>query len=178
MNLGNRQQLLGVLAIVAVALLVGDRLVVTPLIKTWKERTAQLAQMKKSVAQGTQLIERDRVIRERWQTMRTNTLSSEVSIAQNQVLRAFDRWSQDSRVGVNGINTQWRRNEDDFATLECRVDASGTLAEIARFLYEIEKDQLGLKLDIVELTSRDDRGQQLTLALQVSGLQLEPPAQP
>jgi len=110
--------------------------------------------------------------------MRTNALSGEVSVAENQMLRAFDRWSQDSRIGINGIKPQWKRSSDDYATLECRVDASGGLPEITRFLYEIERDTLGLKLEIVEVTARDDRGQQLALALQVSGLQLNPPPLP
>lgn len=178
MNLNNRQQLLGIVAAGAVALLLGDRLLFTPLIELWKKRAGELAQVKKSVQHGTQLLERDKVIRERWDTMRTNTLATEVSIAENQVLRAFDRWSQDSRIGVNGIKPQWKRNSDDYATLECRVDAAGSLNEITRFLYEIEKDSLGLKLDTIEITTRDDRGQQLTLGLQVSGLQLNPPPNP
>ena len=176
MTLNNRQQLLGIVAAAAVALLAGDRFVVTPLIRTWKARAAEIAQTRKSVEQGTQLLERDNIIRSRWQEMRTNMLSGEVSVAENQVFRAFERWSQDSRIGINGIRPQWKQAADDYATLECRVDASGSLNEITRFLYEIEKDPLGLKLDVVEITTRDDRGQQLTLALQVSGVQLTTPA--
>jgi hypothetical protein len=131
--------------------------------------------MRKSVEQGTQTLARENVIRERWEHMRTNALSSEISVAENQVFRAFERWSDGSRIAINGIKPQWKRNADEYATLECRVDASGTLAEVTRLLYEMEKDPLALKLDLVEITTRDDRGQQLTLALQVSGLQLNPP---
>ena len=178
MNLNNRQQLLGILAIVAVVLLVGDRLVFTPLTTLWKERTTQIAQLKKNVEQGTQLMSRDRVLHERWDQMRTNTLSSEISVAENQVFRAFERWSQGNRLAINGIKPQWKHTSDDYATLECRVDATGSLSEITRFLYEIEKDPLGVKMDIVEITTRDDRGQQLTLALQVSALQLNPTQNP
>lgn len=178
MNLNNRQQLLAILAMVAVGLLAGDRLLLTPLTRLWKERSAQLAQLRKSVEQGSRLVERDTIIRERWDQIRKNSLSGEVSVAENQVLRAFDRWSQESRIGVNGIKPQWKRSSDEFATLECRVDAAGTLAQITRFLYEIEKDVLGFKLDLVHIISNDTRGQQLTLGLQVSGLQLTPSSIP
>ena len=178
MNLSNRQQVLTMVAIAAVVLLVGDRFIVTPMTKLWKQRAVEIAQMKKSVTQGASLLERESIIRSRWNLIETNTLATEVSVAENQVLRAFERWSKDSRIGVNGIKPQWKRNADEYATLECRVDAAGTLAEITRFLYEIEKDPLGLKLDIVEITTRDDRGQQLTLGLQVSGLQLNLPDRP
>ena len=52
----------------------------------------------------------------------------------------------------------------------------GNLAAITRFLYDIEKDPLALKIDSVELSARDDGGDQLALGLQVSGLLLSPPA--
>jgi hypothetical protein len=177
MNLNNRQQLLGILAGAALAILVGDRLIVTPLTRLWKERSAEISDTKKSVDQGAQLINRDAVIRERWDRMRTNMLSSDVSVAENQVFRAFERWSQGNRLTINGIKPQWK-HVDDYATLECRVDAVGALADVTRFLYEIEKDPLGLKLDLVEVTARDERGQQMSLALQVSGLQLNSEQRP
>ena len=176
MNLTNRQQLLAVLAIAALALLVGDRLVFSPLAKTWKDRADRIDELQRSVTQGTLLLAREASIRARWESMRTNTLAPEVSIAENQALSAFDRWSQESRIGINSIKPQWRRSPAaEFATLECRVDAFGNLSALTRFVYEIEKAPLGLKVDTVEITTRDDRGEQLTLGLQISGLQLNPP---
>ena len=101
-----------------------------------------------------------------------------MSLAESQVLGAFDRWAQDSRIGISSIKPLWKRGAEDFATLECRVDAFGNLSSLTRFLYEIEKSPLGLKVDNVEITTRDDRGEQLTLGLQVSGLQWNPTAKP
>ena len=88
------------------------------------------------------------------------------------MLKSFDRWSQDSRISITSIKPQWKGNTDDYVTLECRVDAYGSLSTLARFLYDIEKDPLALKVDSVEITSRTDDGQQLALGLQVSGLLL------
>ena len=122
--------------------------------------------------------ERERVIRARWSAMRTNTLPNNVSAAESAVLKAFDRWEQDSRISVTSKKPQWKRSGDDYMTFECRVDASGTLPALTRFLYEVEQDPLALKVESVEITSRDNNGQQLSLALQVSGLMLEPPPQP
>jgi hypothetical protein len=54
------------------------------------------------------------------------------------------------------------------------VDATGSLATITRFLYEVERSALPLRVDSIELTSRDEFGQKLTLGLLVSGLRLTP----
>jgi len=57
-------------------------------------------------------------------------------------------------------------------TLNCRVEASGSLGTLSQFLYRIEKGPAALKLDSVELSAHDNTGQQLTLGLQISGLAL------
>jgi hypothetical protein len=156
-------------------LLAGDRLLVTPLTKSWKTRAERIAQLKQSVSQGKSLFEREESIRARWDTMRTNTLDSQSSVAESQVLRAFDRWSRDSGVSISSLRPQWKRTAGEHVTLECRADASGDLSALTRFLYQAETDPLALKIDVVEITARDTGGQQLTLALQVSGLLLKPP---
>ena len=170
MNVNNRQQLLTIAAIVAVALWAGDKLILKPLTRSWNERAARIVVLRKSVSQGAQLVEREQSIRSRWESMRTNALPSEVSVAENQVLKAFDRWSQDSRISVTSIKPQAKRDADDYLTLECRVDGFGNLSAITRFLYNVEKDPLALRVESVEISSRDNDGQQLTLGLQVSGL--------
>jgi hypothetical protein len=175
MNLRNRQQLLGLLAIAAVGLLAGDRLVFSPLVRSWKERSRRITELQRAVTQGTQLLERESAIRTRWEQMRTNALSGEVSVAQSQVLQAFDRWSRDSGVSIGSIRPQWKGNADEALTLECRADASGNLSALTRFLYELENDPLAVKVDSVEITAQDSNGQQLTMAVQVSGLLLPAP---
>jgi hypothetical protein len=168
----NRQQLLMAAALGVVGLWAADNLLISPLIKSWQTRGTKIVELRKQISDGTQLIQRERGIRDRWKIMRTNTLPVEVSAAEGRVLGAFDDWSRESRVSVTSIKPQWKRTAEDFTTLECRVDASGSLSTITRFLYEVEKDPLALKVDSVELSSRDTTGAQLTLGLQVSGLVL------
>ena len=57
-------------------------------------------------------------------------------------------------------------------TLECRADAFGSIQSLARFLYELERDPLALKVDELEITARDSEGQQLSLSVRFSGLLL------
>ena len=46
-----------------------------------------------------------------------------------------------------------------------------------QILYDLEKDPMALKLELVELSSHDTEGQQMLLGLQVSGLILTPTTQ-
>jgi Tfp pilus assembly protein PilO len=175
MNLDKRQQLLAIVAIVAVGCFLADKIIFTPLTNNWKARSAQISRLKESVRDGTETLKRENALREQWDRMRTNTLSSAKPEAESQMLKAFERWSQSGGVAVSSIRPQWKEAEDDYKTLECRADVTGSLPSIAHFLYQIEHDSMGVKVDTLELTARDNEGKQLALVVQVSGLLLNPP---
>jgi len=172
MKINNRQQLLGILAVAAVAVYAGDKLLFTPLTASWKARSVQIEKLDRQVKEGTGLLTRERTIRSRWESMRTNTLPENISLAEQELLKSFDRWSRESGISVTSIKPQWKRGEDQYASLECRVDASGSLSALTRFLHSIEKDPLALRIEAAEFSSRDNNGQQIALGLQVSGLRL------
>jgi hypothetical protein len=130
--------------------------------------------LRNQLARGKMLVQRERGIRNHWDEMQKRALTNNTSAAEQQVFRAIDSWAQDTGVIVNAITPQWKHDSDEYATYECRVDASGDLSRLSRFLYRVEREQLALKLDAVELSARDKDGQQLSLGLQFSGLMLNP----
>jgi Tfp pilus assembly protein PilO len=172
MKIENRQQLLVVVAVAVGVLYAADQLVFEPLVGWWKTRAETVAHLRTQVHDGRLLIQREAGLRSRWDQMRTNTLPNNASLAEQQMLKAFDNWSRESGADVNGIMPQWKSNSDDYSTLNCRVEASGDLGTLSRFVYDIEKGPLGLKLESIEFSTRDNNGQQLTLNLQISGLVL------
>ena len=175
MNLTKRQQVLAILAIVLVGLYVADKLVFTPLTRGWKARAERIAKLKEQVRDGTEMLKRETALREQWDQMRTNALTNVKSEAESQMLKAFERWSKDGGVSVSSIRPQWKEAEEDYKTLECRADVGGNLAAIARFLYLVERDPLGVRVESLELSARNNDGAQLALVVQVSGLWLNPP---
>ena len=70
------------------------------------------------------------------------------------------------------ITPQWKNDSTNYMTLNCRVEASGDLGTLSRFVYDIEQNTMALKLDSVEFSTHDNTGQQLTLGLQLNGLAL------
>ena len=171
MKIENRQQLLLVLTVAVGVLYAADQLMIEPLIGWWKARAKAAAALRTQVHDGRLLIKREDGLHGTWDNMRTNTLPANASLAEQQILKAFDNWSRESGASINGITPQWNNDpSQDYQTLNCRVEASGDLGTLSRFLYDIEKDPMALKLQSVELSSRDNDGQQFALGLQVSGL--------
>jgi hypothetical protein len=140
-------------------------------------RATRIAELRKQIAQGKMLVQREQSVRGRWQQMSRNTLPSNTSAAEQQVFKAIDLWAQNSGVAISAITPQWKHDSDDYMTFECRVDAAGDLSKLSRFLYSVEKDPMALRMELVELGARDKEGQQLSLGLQLSGLVLNAPKQ-
>ena len=178
MKIQNRQQFLMVLTIAAGALLVGVDFICEPLANLWSARSAQIKELRVKVGDGKLLLQHEASWSGRWNQMRANTLPAGTSSAEQQVLKAFDNWSRDSGAEITSIMPQWNNDSTNYTTLNCRVEASGTLGTLSQFVYDIEKGPMPLKLDSLDLSAHDDTGQQLTLGLQISGLALTPQTKP
>jgi hypothetical protein len=59
MRIDKRQRILAIVAIAIVALFALDRMVFTPLSEGWKNRSAELVKLQKSIEQGRMLIQRE-----------------------------------------------------------------------------------------------------------------------
>ena len=105
---------------------------------------------------------------------RANALPANASLAEQQLLKAVDSWSRSSGVEITSLMPQWKNDSTNYLTLACRVETAGDLGTLSRFLYDLEKGPLALRLDAVELSSHDNTGQKMTLGLEINGLALIP----
>jgi hypothetical protein len=52
------------------------------------------------------------------------------------------------------------------------VDASGSIDRLSRFLYALETEKMALRVQSIEMTSKDPNGVNIGLGVQVSALVL------
>lgn len=172
MKIKNRQEFLVVLTIAAAGLFVAVNFVFTPMQGWWSARQARVRDLRAKVAEGNQLIRREAGIRSHWDDMRANALPANTSAAEHQVLTALTGWSRDSGAEISSIMPQWKNDATNYMTLDCRVETAGDLGALSKFIYDIEKGPMAVRLDSVELSSHDNNGQQMTLGLEINGLAL------
>jgi hypothetical protein len=177
METKNREKVLAIAAGAALGLLVLFYLVISPMIDAWQNRTAQIKTLKDNISKGATLIHRQEFVEADWDQMRTNALDSNPAAAEKQLFTAFDRWVTQSGATEGSFRPQVQDTDDNYSTIDCRADVSGDMQTLAKFLYNMEKDPLGVKIEAFELTSRDDNGRQLTLGMNLSGLVLPAPTQ-
>jgi hypothetical protein len=168
-----RKQLLVIAAVACFGIFVADRVVARPLIKLWRARTAEIADLQLKLEKGEKLLSREDTVRRRWREMQKRSLPAEESLAENAVLQAVSRWSTDSRLNLGSLKPRWiEGDESQYKRVEFNASAQGTLESITQFLFELEHDPLAVKIEQVELTAQDDKGSQLTVDVRFSGLVL------
>ena len=76
------------------------------------------------------------------------------------------RWTTGATTRARNSPASCRSGKSDstnYMTLACHIELAGTLQTLSRYLYELEKGPLALRVDTVELNTHDNTGQQLTL---------------
>jgi hypothetical protein len=172
----DRQKRLMIIVIAGVALFAGDKLVFDPLKGAWDERQATIKKLKHDVDYDNSLIRKKDRILARWDKMQKSALPQDRAIAESKVFDALSRWEQRSGIKVERRQPQWK-DGDDYTTLELFIDATGSVDQCERFLYELERDIAGLavRVESLDLVAKDNYGSQLALGLQLTGLVMGAP---
>ena len=146
-----------------------DTFVIEPAFHAWGEQGERIAALQKKVDNGKKLLERETIIRGRWDDMQRANLSDDNSVAGGDIISALNRWKLASGVGLPSFNPQWQEHEDlGYDENECRATVTGDQVAIGRFIYELETDPIPVNLEECELATRDAKGQQLTLTARFS----------
>ncbi len=175
MKLPPRQRLLLLASGVMVGLLALDRLVIGPATAHWQARTTEIAALERTLSAGRAVIERREQTESAWRRLREGALPLDPSMAEQRLLSSLETWARAQGVELTGLRPRWRKaSASDASLLECRLDASGSLPALVRVLGELERSPLALRVESLELTSRDETGQRLALAITVTGLRFAP----
>ncbi len=151
-----REKLLPIFAILAVAILAGDRLVLGPLVNSWQTRAAKIIELEGNVGNGNDLLPRAKLNTKKWKRYWEGNLNSTNSIAEDEVLRAIKTWTDDSRILLTSIKPQWQNHEYEFLGNEIGPKKKlivtgpmmfdwwqeGTMQQAVKFVHAIESDEL------------------------------------
>lgn len=175
LDLPDRQRWLVIATATMVALFILDRAVIGPLTATWQAHSAEIGRLQKAVAAGKGTIARETQLNRVWSEMESSAMPKEPAQAEYAVYTALDQWQRAANIEVTSVRTQWKRGTTDrFSLCEFRVDAIGSMTNLSRFIYDLERSALPLRVDSLELTARDENGQRLSLGLIITALRLSP----
>ena len=156
-----------------------------PLINSWQTRAANIIQLERNVDYGNDLLPREKSYTKKWEQYWEGNLNSTNSVAEDEVLRAIENWTGDSGILLTSVKPQWQNHEYEFLgkeiaenktysykTYDVRLVAEGTMQEAVDFIHAIESDGLPLKIEQLELVSREKTGKLISVSVHFTGLQL------
>jgi len=177
MALSKRETWIAVIAALAVALLVADRYLITPLMQSGAALDAEQQRLVGQMENAGRLFERRRLMGHKWQEMTAGGLASDPSQAEGRVLHAVRNWAEDAGLLLSSVKPE-RRDQQEGGMGQIAVQAAGTgnMRSVARFLWQVETSTLPVRIREVQLGSRTEGADDLSLQLKLSTLYAGPSA--
>ena len=174
MGLSKREQYVALAALAAILLLAADRYLLVPLIESGAALDAEQARLVGELENATRLFQRRRHLARRWDELTAGGLTDDPAEAESRLLHALRNWAQQEGLELSAMKPE--RTEQDGRVREIGVTASGTgtMTAVSRFLWRMETAELPLRIRKLQLGSRKEGADELSLQLGASTLYLAP----
>jgi len=181
MILSARERLIIALTLVAVALFVLDRYFLTAMLESHSQAVVNKKRLQDDMDHSSGLLARREQIEQRWQSVLDYGLKKDPTEAESQLLHALGDWSAEAGLALSSLRPERatspvplesKTDKSDLWEINCYIVGRGPLASVSRFLWLAETAQMPIKLSSVQLRTREDGTDDLTLQVQLSTLYL------
>lgn len=172
MILSKREHYIVVTAIAALALLVADRYVLTPILSHRARMETKIQSLTGEKERAATLFSRKSLMTRKWNEMIAGGLKTDPAEAESQVLHAMRDWAQEAGLTLWSMKPERLHREDDLREIMFQAAATGPMSAVSRFLWRIETTSIPLRVKEVQLSSRREGTDALSLQLRVSTLYL------
>lgn len=165
-----REKIILAATIAVLGLLVVDVYVLTPLLDERAAVGLRKDRLTAQMIQARSLRKRGELLGQRWRRMLADGMKHDPAEAESLLLRSLRDWCAD--VGVRLSSLRPERSAEKSALPEITVDVTGTgsMGAVARLLWRVETAGIPAKVKMVQIGSRKDGTDDLSLHLKVSTL--------
>jgi hypothetical protein len=172
-NLSPRERNILIIVGAVLLLFLVDRYAWTPYLDARDSLAADLADARDRQTKARHLINDDKVNRRTFDQMVADGLKSDPSAAESQMLHAIDDWTRDARLSPPNVKRERMEQDKQFGRIVFRVNGSGNMASIARFLWDVQTSKLPTHIVDLQIASRQGSKEgtdDLTLNVAISTL--------
>jgi hypothetical protein len=178
MILSSRERFTIVGTAVVVPLLIVVSYVVPPLLDYRDAIAAQKQSLVTQMERAQGLLARKRQVAPKWKEMTAAGLKHDPGEAEGQVLRSVRDWSEESGLKVISLKPERLPDKKILREISFQAIGTGSMNAVARFLWKLENAKVPIRVKELQLGSRKEGTDDLTLQLRLSTLyeSPEPPA--
>jgi len=170
MTFSRRERLILLVTTVVLGALVLDRFALTPLLNRWDEVEDRKTLLMQKMTRAESFLKRRRVVEPRWRRMLKEGIKPDAGEAESQILHALGRWA--GEAGLNLVSLQPERSTEEtiLPKVDFRATGTGSMRAVSRFLWHVETTNIPLRVESLQLTSRKDGADDLSLQVKLSTL--------
>ena len=171
MVLSKRERYIALTTALVLAMLLLDRVVLTPLHKRRVVLEEQTQTALSRMEYAGALMDRRKQLAPRWREMVEGGLKSSSAEAESQVLHAVRDWSQEARLSLSSLRPErTERKEEGLEEITFRASGTGSMSAVAGFLWRLESSALPVRVSELQLGTRKEGTDDLSLQLRISAL--------
>lgn len=173
MVLSRRERYIAIATFAAVGILGLDHYVLTPLMAASDTLDTQLAQTQQQLDKTQRLFASSRRKGQAWSDMQKQGLRRRDSAeAESQVLNSMRDWAQEAGMSLSSVKPERTEKEKEFQKSIFRATGTGGMAQISRFLWHIQTATIPIRINDLQISTRKEGTDDLTLQLGVSTIYL------
>jgi hypothetical protein len=173
MKMSARERNILIVVIAVVGIFLVDRYAWTPYTEAREQARADLTAAQEKRIKAQHLIRDDKLNRATFKQMIEDGMKTDPSASESQMLHAIDDWAHDARLNLPQIKRERMEQDKQFGRIVFRASGNGTMASIARFLWDVQTTKLPARVVELQVTSRQGAREgtdDLTLTVAISTL--------
>ena len=172
MVLSKREKYIVICTVVILTVFVLDRYALSPLLAMREETRTRKQQVTAQWDKGFGLLDRQKLMEKRWNKSSEQGISEKASDTTSRVLHELRNWSGQYGVNLSSITPDRvsSKKEENFQEITFLVSGTGNMNSIGHFLYQLEHTTLPLRLKDIQLSSRQEAADDMSLQVRVSAI--------
>jgi len=170
MTFSRRERVILLVTAAVLAALVLDWFALTPLLDRIDAAEERRDLLLGRMTQAESVLRRRRVLAPRWRRMAAEGLKPDPGEAESQVLHAIGAWADEVGLNLTSVRPQRSAEETPLPEIDFRAAGTGSMAAVSRFLWCIETADIPVKVKNLQLSSRKEGTDSLSLQVTFSTL--------
>jgi Tfp pilus assembly protein PilO len=175
MELSPRERLIAIGVAVCVGAYAVDAAVVGPLRKRLDEATTDVERDRAADKKGQDLLNNQMRAQQLWNRMAGSTLKTDMPSAESQLLAKVRDAAQGAGLTLESFKPGGSDRERDYQRIVYRAAGVGNMSQVRRFLETLRTADIPLKVTDVQIESRKDGTDDLSLSAGIATIYALPP---
>lgn len=170
MQLSKREKMIAMVVGVAAGAFVLDYFVLTPWTTSLDQIETETIKADKRMNQAQKTMTEASKARSKLRELRAAGLPLDPSMTESKLLNSIRGWAQESRLTLVSLRPDRTSSSKGLSALSFQATGSGSMQQITDFLYRIETAKMPVRVHEVQIASKTEGSDDLTLQVHMSSL--------